>query len=135
MIRSEIVLTGGYSEYHALYDCIFSIAEREGYSNVFTADLQLSIKEAFVNAVKHGNRDRADFGVACSFDVAADALIVSIRDNGKGFNPDDLANPVDSRALLKQSGRGVHIIRSIAEIIGIETDSDGSTLKLRYIPY
>ena len=34
MINSEIVLSGGYSEYHALYDSIVFIAESEGYSNV-----------------------------------------------------------------------------------------------------
>jgi len=135
MIRSEIVLTGGYSEYHALYDCIFSIAEREGYSNVFTADLQLSIKEAFVNAVKHGNREKSDLTVTFSFVIATNSLTVSVRDCGKGFKPDDLPSPASPWGQLKQSGRGVHIIRSVAEIISLERDNDGSTLMLRYIPY
>ena len=135
MIHTEIVLTGGYTEYHALYDCVVSIAGSEGYSDAFIADLQLSIKEAFVNAAKHGNRDQADLTVTCSFDVASDALIVSIRDCGKGFNPDDLPIPTTSSGQVKQSGRGVYIIRSIAEIIGLACDNDGSTLMLRYIPY
>ena len=135
MINSEIVLSGIYSEYSVLYDFIMSIAEREGYSNVFIDDLQLSIKEAFVNAVKHGNRERKDLSVTCSFAIAANSLTVSIRDCGKGFNPDDLPSPASPWGQLKRSGRGVHIIRSVAEIIGLERDKDGSTLMLRYIPY
>ncbi len=135
MIHTEIVLTGGYTEYHALYDCIISIAESEGYRDAFIADLQLSIKEAFVNAVKHGNRDQEDLTVTCSFEGASDVLIVSIRDCGKGFNPDDLPIPTTSSGPVKQSGRGVYIIRSVAEIIGLACDNDGSTLMLRYIPY
>jgi anti-sigma regulatory factor (Ser/Thr protein kinase) len=135
MIRSEIVFSGGCSGYMALYDFVMSIAESEEYSNEFIDALQLSIKEAFVNAVRHGNRDRDDLTVTCSFEVAVNSLKVSIRDCGKGFNPDDLPNPCDTPDLLKKSGRGVHIIRSIAEIIGIECDADGSTLMLRYIPY
>jgi anti-sigma regulatory factor (Ser/Thr protein kinase) len=135
MIRSEILLSGGYSGYIALYDFVISLCEREYYSNEFIDALQLSIKEAFVNAVRHGNSDRDDLTVTCSFEVAANSLNVSIMDCGKGFNPDDLANPCDFQDLLQKSGRGVHIIRSIAEIIGIERDTDGSTLMLRYIPY
>ena len=135
MIRSEIVLSGGYSGYNALYDFIMSIAEMEGYSTLFTDSLQLSIKEAFVNAVKHGNRERDDLPVTCSFEVEANSLKVAIRDCGKGFNPDGLPNPLDRRDLLQQSGRGVHIIRNVAEIIGLECDNAGSTLMLRYICY
>jgi serine/threonine-protein kinase RsbW len=132
---SQIVLSGGYSGYNALYDFIHSFAESEGYSNVFMHDLQLSLKEAFVNAVKHGNREQGDLTVCCTFVVEPNSLRVSIRDCGKGFDPEDLPNPVRPGYLLKPSGRGVYIIRNIAEIIGLEHNSDGSSLMLRYIPY
>ena len=135
MRQAEIVLSGSYLQYNVLCDFIFSFAESEGYSSVFTDTLQLSIKEAFVNAVKHGNRERDDLTVSCTLTIAANMLQASIRDCGKGFNPDDLPNPTDPGYLLKPTGRGLFIIRSIAEIIGLERDNDGSTLLLRYIPY
>ncbi len=135
MKRFEIELSGRYSQYNVLYDCIMSIAEKEGYTHAFIEGLQLSMKEAFVNAVKHGNRERDDLTVSCTFTVTAHSLQASIRDCGQGFNPFSLPNPTDSGYLLRSSGRGVHIIRNIAEIISLECDSDGSTLRLHYIPY
>jgi len=52
-----------------------------------------------------------------------------------GFNPDELPDPLDPQNLFRLSGRGIYIIRSIAEIIALERDGNGSVLKLRYRPY
>ena len=135
MIPSEIVLSGSYSQYTVLHDFLQSIAQREQYGDEFVECLQLSLKEAFVNAVKHGNGEKSDLTVTFSFVIATNSLTVSVRDCGNGFNPDKIPDPSDALNLLKQSGRGIHIIRSVAEIISLERDNDGSTLMLRYIPY
>jgi serine/threonine-protein kinase RsbW len=135
MKRTDIVLRDKYSEYDVLHKFIVSFAQSEGYSDLFLEGLQLTMKEAFVNAVKHGNREQDDLSVSCSLTAVQEMLLVSVRDCGKGFNPDDLPNPLHSRNLFRLSGRGVHIIRSIAEIIAIECDGNGAVLKLRYHPY
>lgn len=134
MKRAEIVLQGGYSGYEALNGFIASFAEAEGYSDLFLEQLQLTMKEAFVNAVKHGNREQHGLSVICTLRAVAGSLIASIRDCGKGFNPDELPNPLDPRNLLWLSGRGLYIIRSIAESIALERDAEGSVLTLRYRP-
>ena len=135
MKRADIVLQGRYSEYESLRRFIASFAKREGYSKPFVEGLQLTMKEAFVNAIKHGNCGHEDLPVSCLLISSENTLLASVRDCGKGFNPDDLPNPVNPRNLFKLSGRGIYIIQSIAEIIGIESDREGSTLTLRYIIY
>ena len=135
MKRAEIMLSGGYSGYFTLNECIGSFAEGVGYSKLFVDALQLTLKEAFVNAVKHGNRERDDLAVSFTLTAFADMLLVCVRDCGTGFNPDELPSPLDSRNLLRLSGRGVYIIRSIAEIISLERDRYGSVLTLCYLPY
>jgi serine/threonine-protein kinase RsbW len=135
MKQAEIVLAGRYSGYSTLHAFIASFAQSQGYSNLFTEDLQLTVKEAFVNAVKHGNRERDGLTVSCTLAAVSDTLLVSVRDCGTGFNPEEVSNPVDPRNLFRLSGRGVYIIQSIAEIIGLERDRNGSVLKLRYLPY
>ena len=134
MKRAEIVLQGGYSGYEALNGFIASFAESEGYSDLFLERLQLTIKEAFVNAVKHGNREQNGLSVTCAFRAVAGSFIASIRDCGKGFNPDELPNPADPRNLLRLSGRCLYIIRSIVESIAVECGGEGSVLTLRYRP-
>ncbi len=135
MKRAVIVLPGLYSEYESLRRFISSFAQSEGYSALFIEGLQLTLKEAFVNAIRHGNKEERDLTVSVRLVAEESALLVSVKDCGKGFNPEELPNPVDHQNLFKLSGRGIYIILSIAEIIGLEKDPDGSTLTLRYIPY
>jgi serine/threonine-protein kinase RsbW len=135
MNRHEIVLPGRYSEYPALQDFIALFADRQGYSTLFVEALQLSLKEAFVNAVRHGNRERDELTVSCSLCATGKTLLASIKDCGNGFNPYELPDPVDPQHRLRLSGRGVYIIRSIAEITGFERTEDGTAMMLRYIPY
>ena len=135
MKRAAIVLSGRYGSYELLRDFIALFAEEERYSFPFVEALQLSMKEAFVNAIRHGNSGREDLTVSCKLTASPSILLAFVRDCGKGFNPDDQPSPVNPLHLFKLSGRGIYIIRSIAEIIALERDVDGSTLVLRYIPY
>ena len=135
MKQADIVLPGLYSEYESLRRFISSFARSEGYSAMFIEGLQLTLKEAFVNAIRHGNKEQGDLTVSIWLIAEECALLASIRDCGKGFNPDELPDPVITENLFKLSGRGIYIIRSIAEIVGIESDPDGCTLTLRYISY
>ncbi len=135
MKRADIIVPGLYSEYGVLEGFIESFVASERYSIAFVDGLQLTMKEAFVNAIRHGNRERGDMAVSCGLRSADNILLASVRDCGKGFNLDELPNPVDTENRFKLSGRGLYIIKSIAEIIGLESDQDGSVLTLRYIPY
>ncbi|MEI6639595.1 MAG: ATP-binding protein [Chlorobium sp.] len=135
MSRSDIILPGRYSEYELLSGFIATFAKRERYSALFIEALQLSMKEAFVNAIKHGNGGREDLTVSCRLLATANTLLACIRDCGKGFNPQEQPSPVTPLHLFKLSGRGLYIIQSIAEIVALECDGHGCTLMLRYIPY
>jgi len=134
MMRAEIVLQDGYSGYEALNRFIASFAEGEGYSDLFLEQLQLTLKEAFVNAVKHGNREQNGLDVTCTFVAVAGTLLASVRDCGKGFDLDNVPNPVDPQNLFRLSGRGLYIIRSIAKSIALECGSEGSVLTLHFRP-
>ncbi|MGB7512499.1 MAG: ATP-binding protein [Pelodictyon phaeoclathratiforme] len=134
MRRADIMLQGNSSAYEVLYRFVALFSQDEGYSTLFFEELQLTMKEAFVNAVKHGNKERGDLNVSITLTASAEVLLASVRDCGKGFNLDELPNPVDPRNLFRLSGRGLYIIRSIAEIIACERDGDGWLLTLRFHP-
>jgi serine/threonine-protein kinase RsbW len=129
------MLPGKYSEYEMLREFVALFAERERYSSPFVEAFQLSVKEAFVNAIKHGNCEQEELTVSCRLIASDNSLLAFVRDCGKGFNPDEQPNPLNPHHLFKLSGRGLFIIRSIAESIALECDDDGCTLILRYIPY
>jgi serine/threonine-protein kinase RsbW len=107
----------------------------EGYCGQFATELSLSLHEAFVNAVIHGNGGNDDLSVSITLRASADDLLVHVRDCGPGFNLDEVANPVDGENLLKQSGRGIYFIRKFTDRISQMIVPEGSVLILRYIPY
>ncbi len=116
MKHAEIELTGGYSAYPDLHEFIDTFAVEMRYSGRFTETLHLTLKEAFVNAVKHGNGGREEFPVRCSLNAAEDHLLAAMHDCGNVFDPDTLPDPTVRDFFMRMSGRGVHIIRSMADM-------------------
>ena len=130
-----VVLKSQDAEYEALRREIADICHASGFGESFHAILELTVKEAFVNAIVHGNRRQAALPVVVTFFVdASGGLRVSLRDCGNGFNPEDLPDPTEADFLQRTSGRGVHIIRRYAEILETSRDADGVTLTLRCSP-
>lgn len=82
----------------------------------------LAISEAATNAMKHGNGYDATKQVEIELSVKDDKLEVwaIVEDEGAGFDPDALPNPLDTENLLKASGRGVFLIRNLADEVHFE---------------
>ena len=75
--------------------------------------LRLALDEAVTNAVKHGHcGDRAkEISVDCEWNPAA--IVITVTDQGNGFNCKRLPDPTRRGNLLKDCGRGIHIISAI----------------------
>jgi serine/threonine-protein kinase RsbW len=89
----------------------------------------VAIRESVINAIRHGNRNDESKHVFVEFERApADevpGLTVCVRDQGEGFDPDTLANPLEPDNLLKPSGRGIFLIRSFMDEVSLERAADG----------
>jgi serine/threonine-protein kinase RsbW len=83
----------------------YEFSDREIFS------IKLALEEALVNAIKHGNQlDRAK-KVCITYEVAADRFEISITDEGKGFDPEDVPDPTAVENLERPSGRGLMLMR------------------------
>ncbi len=136
MKNHTVVLKSRGEEFAALQQVLVLFGLEAGYSAGFLSTLELTIKEAFLNAVRHGNHEQESLPVTVSFHAGAEdnLLEVTLRDCGSGFDPDDLPDPTTPARLHKTSGRGVHLIRSYAEIADARSDASGFSLTLRYVP-
>ena len=89
----------------------------------------VAIRESVINAIKHGNREDAGklVTVEFTFEPVADPrkLIVRVLDQGEGFDPDDVANPLDPENLLKSSGRGIFFMRSFMDDVVLRRADEG----------
>jgi len=90
----------------------------------------VAVRESVINAIRHGNRNDARKRVVVEFETQpgdAPAFVVSVRDQGKGFDPSVLANPLDPENLLKPSGRGIFLIRAFMDDVQLCRGAHGGT--------
>ncbi len=103
-------------------DCITSFM---GFDEDTAHWIGMSVRETVTNAIQHGNKLDQNKKVDIHFEVAADHLEISVKDQGKGFRVDDLPNPLDPENLLKPSGRGIFYIRSFMDEVEFKPLSQG----------
>lgn len=92
-------------------------------SNLFVA-----LDEAFVNAVKHGNRNDPSKLLRVTAELSVHEAIFTIEDEGDGFDVREIPDPRDPANLFKSSGRGVLLIYNIMD--EVEYSERGTRLKM-----
>ncbi len=93
--------------------------------------LLVAVTEAVNNAILHGNKsDPRKLVCLVVLYRKNDRLVVRVKDEGKGFDPDHLPNPLDEKHLLKPSGRGVFLMRELMDEVHFSFGKDGSTVEL-----
>ena len=90
--------------------------------------VNVAVRESVVNAVKHGNKLDANKSVTVWFCCAPDRIEVAVQDQGQGFDPDSVPNPVAEENLLKAYGRGIFFMRSFMDEIEYGFPSGGGTM-------
>ena len=78
-------------------------------------DLLVSATEAVNNAIVHGNKRDPSKNVYVTCEILSDRLTLKIRDEGSGFNPDSIPDPLHPENLTKASGRGLLVIRTLMD--------------------
>lgn len=73
--------------------------------------LLLAVTEATTNAIIHGNKCDVHKMVKIDVDVNKKELIIKVKDEGKGFDPGKIPDPTEPENLLKDSGRGVYLMK------------------------
>lgn len=89
--------------------------------------VSVAIRESVINAIKHGNRNDASKHVFVDFETPQGVaeLTIAVRDQGEGFDPEDVADPLAPENLLKSSGRGIFLIRNFMDNVVLRRAPEG----------
>ncbi|MCC6417814.1 MAG: ATP-binding protein [Gemmataceae bacterium] len=82
-----------------------------GYASREAFSVRLALEEAIVNAIKHGHQGDCSKEVRVGYLVEPEQVLLVIEDEGPGFTPDDLPDPLAPENLERACGRGVFLIR------------------------
>ena len=88
----------------------------------------LAVREAVANAITHGNREEADKRVEVQCVFESNQVMVVIEDEGDGFNPASLPDPLKPENLLKPSGRGIFFMSQFMDEIDYTFRPEGGTI-------
>jgi serine/threonine-protein kinase RsbW len=86
--------------------------------------------EAVNNAIIHGSNSDPRKTVHATCILKKDELVFRVRDYGKGFRPEDVPDPLEEKNLLKTSGRGIFLMRSLMDKVSYEVSPDGTEVEL-----
>jgi serine/threonine-protein kinase RsbW len=89
----------------------------------------VAIRETVINAIKHGNRQDEQKLVTVEFafvpEPSPNQLIISVKDQGEGFEPQEVADPLAPENILKSSGRGIFFMRSFMDDVVLRRVPEG----------
>ena len=107
---------------------ILEILKEMDFDEETSEQVSLAVIEAGTNAIKHGNQE--DFSKSAHFEfiVQSDKLTVIVQDEGKGFNREEVPDPLDPANLLKSSGRGIFLMETCMDSVTFE--QSGTIVKM-----
>lgn len=105
-------------------------AAKAGFSEDDQSNIAMAVREATVNAVLHGNAYDPQKRVLVVYEETNDALVITIKDEGKGLDPQDLPDPLAPENLMKGSGRGIFLIRAFMDEVKFKKTQPGTEITL-----
>ena len=92
--------------------------------------MAMAVREAAINAVLHGNNRDPARPIEVSLENTGKNLVITVADHGRGFNPDSIPDPLAEENLLRTSGRGIFLIRSLMDEVHFRQLNPGTELTM-----
>ncbi|MEI7905715.1 MAG: ATP-binding protein [Bacteroidota bacterium] len=93
--------------------------------------LLVSVTEAVNNGVIHGNKNNESKYVTLSCSMKGKTLTVKVKDEGDGFAPDAVANPLKEENLLNTGGRGVFLMKAFMQSVKYNKKGNEVTMVMK----
>ena len=94
---------------------LIDIAKEAGMNKDKFNNLSLSFSEAASNSIVHGNKKNKNKKIDITIKVSDSKMTIVIKDQGNGFKVESVPDPTKPENILKDSGRGIHIMRSFLD--------------------
>ena len=106
------------------------LAAEAGLDEDQSSHVAMAVREAAINAVLHGNEYDPARPLDVAFENTGTDLVFTIADQGRGFDPETLLDPLAPENLLRGAGRGIFLIRSLMDEVHFRQLQPGTELTL-----
>ncbi len=132
--RKQITIPSLPRELAHAENAILPVLENLGYGERAIFGVKLALEEAAINAIKHGNELDDTKKVIISFSIDDNKAVISVADEGPGFDPGAVPNPTDEEYLMATSGRGIALINAYMDEVRYNESGNEVTM-IKYAPW
>lgn len=115
MNKNRIEIPSSLQHTRRVSTAIEKFLKEKRVNNSLLFDIRLCVEEAVKNAIIHGNRMDPRLKVTVDYWMENSSFNISVMDEGRGFDVDNIPDPTDERNLLKAGGRGVYLIKNLMD--------------------
>jgi serine/threonine-protein kinase RsbW len=127
----DIIINSNYKFIDIGHDVVKYVCNLIGFDEDTTHWIILAVREGISNAIKHGNKLDENKKVNIRLVYESKELHVAIEDQGEGFNPESVDNPLLPDNLLKSTGRGIFYIKNFMDEVKYEFRDGKTILKMK----
>ena len=107
---------------------LLSLLEEKGFSQDDIFAVHLALEEAFLNAIKHGNKMDTSKKVTLDYLVDDERVEIIMKDEGEGFNPQSIPDPRMGENLYRPEGRGLLLMNAYMDVV--EHNAQGNSVHM-----
>ena len=117
----EVVLESDLKNVEVAEEITRRISDTAGFDEEDQHKIDMAVHESVINAIWHGNKNDPSKHVWLRFEMYSDRLEIRVRDQGNGYDPSRLLDPLAEENLLNVSGRGIFLIRTFMDEYRVES--------------
>ena len=125
--RIEITISSRFENIELVQVIAEHLCENAGVDEDGSHWVGMAVREAVANAIKHGNKLDIRKKVNATFDLRGFDLEITISDEGEGFDPQTVSDPLNPQNLMKTSGRGIFYMKTFMDQITYSFSPGGGT--------
>ncbi len=103
-------------------------AAKNNFGDDIISAVDMAVREAVANAVKHGNKLDETKRVEITFENTDEGFEITVRDFGEGFAVEEIPDPTHPENLLKANGRGILFMRSFMDVVEWSNHAQGGMI-------
>ena len=109
---------------------VLEYAQRAGFKGISLEQISLAVHETAANAVFHGNQESPEKNVFLEISATDHQLKIVITDQGCGFDPAEIPDPLGPEEMFRERGRGIYLTRALMDEYQANCSPNGSQITM-----